>query len=157
MSDATENWKDVPGFEGRYRVSDLGRVYSFHSGRCLRPGRMTEGHMSVSLGARNSRCVHELVLTAFAGPRPEKHEARHLNGEPSDNRLANLEWATRGRNIQDKKWHNGGKNQKLTGEQARDLKRCLKDGEARKQIAARFSVSKSSVDAIAAGVYHRDA
>lgn len=157
MSDATENWKDVPGFEGRYRVSDLGRVYSFHSARCLRPGRMTEGHMSVSLGARNSRCVHELVLVAFAGPRPEKHEARHLNGEPSDNRLLNLEWATRGRNIQDKKWHNGGKNQKLTGAQAREIKRRLGEGETRKTLAVEFNVSRSLIDNMAVGACHADA
>lgn len=157
MSDATENWKDVPGFEGRYRVSDLGRVYSLASGRCLRPGRMSGGHMSVALGRNNTRCVHELVLTTFVGPRPLKHDSRHLNGQHTDNRLVNLQWSTRARNIQDKKWHGGGKNQKLSGEQARELKQRLREGETRKSIAARFNVSKSSVDAIATGVYHRDA
>ena len=100
----TETWKAVPGYEGRYEVSDQGRVRSFRrskQGRELRPGRMPAGHVSVALGRGNSRCVHELVLLAFVGFPPPNHECRHLNGIPSDNRLENLCWGTRSENILD--------------------------------------------------------
>ena len=99
-----ENWKDIPGYEGRYQVSDQGRVRSFcldTRGRFLKPGRMPSGHLSVALGRRNSQCVHRLVLLAFVGPPPKKSECRHLNGVPSDNRLENLKWGTRSENIGD--------------------------------------------------------
>ena len=99
-----EVWKDIPGYEGRYQVSDQGRVRSFvksSHGVILRPGRMSGGHMSVALGRGNSQCVHKLVLLTFIGSAPEKHECRHLNGVPSDNRLENLRWGTRSENIKD--------------------------------------------------------
>ena len=113
-----EIWKDVPGYEGQYQVSDKGRVRSLDrtisqmsrygtlylkdiKGVVLRPGRMPAGHMSVSLGRNNSQCVHKLVLLAFVGPAPEGHECLHGNGDPSDNRLENLRWGTRGDNIRD--------------------------------------------------------
>lgn len=113
----TEIWKDVPGYEGCYQVSNTGNVRSLTrqieltrdgthykktiAGRLLRPGRMTEGHLSVALGRGNSHCVHKLVLLAFVGPRPEGLECRHLNGVPADNRLENLRWGTRRENILD--------------------------------------------------------
>ena len=113
-----EIWKDVPGYEGQYQVSDQGRVRSLDrtisqmsrygtlylkdiKGVMLRPGRMPAGHMSVSLGRNNSQCVHKLVLLAFVGPAPEGHECLHGNGDPSDNHIENLRWGTRGDNIRD--------------------------------------------------------
>lgn len=111
-----EEWRDVPGFEGRYQVSDLGRVRSLpnrvrlvvHSGtvctrlspgRLLRPGRTKSGHVTVAIGKGNSRLVHQLVLEAFVGPCPEGHEVLHGNHTPADNRLLNLRYGTRGENI----------------------------------------------------------
>jgi hypothetical protein len=113
-----EIWKPIPGYEGQYEVSDQGRVrsstrlvmcegtikgsyFSVKQGRMLRPGRMPAGHLSVSLGRRNSQCVHKLVLLAFVGPAPEGFECLHANGNPADNRLVNLRWGTRAENIRD--------------------------------------------------------
>ena len=113
-----EVWKAVPGYEGRYEVSDQGRVRSLdrtvnqksrwgtlytstRKGQLLRPGRMPGGHLSVVIGRGNSQCVHKLVLLAFVGPAPDKHECCHNNGNPADNRLENLRWGTRSENIKD--------------------------------------------------------
>jgi len=113
-----ENWKDIPGYEGRYQVSDQGRVrsldalilcsgpvkgayYSSKKGRVLRPGRMPLGHLSVALGKGNSQCVHKLVLISFTGAAPEGYECLHRNGAPDDNRLDNLHWGTRSENMKD--------------------------------------------------------
>jgi len=103
-----EIWKLVPGYNGGYEVSNQGRVRSFKrstQGRILRPGRMPSGHLSVALGRGNSQCVHKLVLLTFNGPAPDKYECRHLNGNPADNRLANLCWGTRSENILDAVGH----------------------------------------------------
>ena len=100
----SEVWKNILGYEGQYQVSTLGNVRSFRRSaapKLLKPGRMSGGHLSVALGRGNSRCVHELVLLAFVGPAPIKHECRHLNGKPADNRLENLKWGTRSENILD--------------------------------------------------------
>jgi hypothetical protein len=99
-----ENWKDIPGYECRYQVSDYGRVRSFRrdiQGRFLKPGRMPGGHLSVALGRGNSQCVHKLVLLAFVGAPYAGRECLHRNGVPGDNRLVNLHWGTRSENMTD--------------------------------------------------------
>ncbi len=148
-------WRAVPGLESLYAVSDSGEVFSVRAARCLRPGRMSGGHMSVALGRGNSRCVHELVLLAFVGPRPAKYDARHLNGVPHDNRLANLEWATRRRNSQDKKWH--GKPQKLSVQDARDIKAALAaKSDTKSALARRYGVAINAITNIQVGLAHAD-
>jgi hypothetical protein len=113
-----EEWRDVPHYAG-YQVSTSGRVrskdrqairsastrcYSFSvtlKGRILSPGKTKSGHLTVSLGRGNTRCVHPLVLEAFfVGPRSkEQIDVLHLNGNPADNRLENLRYGTRSENI----------------------------------------------------------
>jgi hypothetical protein len=44
------------------------------------------------------RMVHNLVLEAFAGPRPEGHEADHIDFDRANNRLENLRWLPRNKN-----------------------------------------------------------
>jgi hypothetical protein len=118
-----EVWKDVPGYEGRYQVSDYGRVRSQTrvqhfkayvrsdgavkaastrtlSGKVLKPGRMVCGHLSLPLGRGSfGQLVHRLVMSAFVGPAPSGMEVLHLNHDPADNRLCNLKYGTRSENL----------------------------------------------------------
>jgi len=99
-----EVWKLVPGYDGKYEVSNQGQIRSYHyrpEGCILRPGRVPSGHLSVQLGRRNTQRVHKLVLLAFVGAAPDKHECLHMNGNPADNRLSNLRWGTRSENMKD--------------------------------------------------------
>src|SRR5262245_12445878 len=109
----SERWLPVPGYEGLYEVSDLGRVRSLHTGRgkgkrggLLAPA-LTGGtcpKLCVVLyrdGAKRTRLVHHLVLEAHARPRPPGMDALHGPGGPLDNRLENLYWGTRRRNYLD--------------------------------------------------------
>lgn len=106
-----EEWRPVVGWEGLYEVSDLGRVRSVArivTRRGGRPYRVRECIRKASVDARSGYAelplcrdgegkthrVHVLVLEAFAGPRPDGNYGRHLNGNPSDNRLENLAWGT---------------------------------------------------------------
>jgi hypothetical protein len=86
--DGTEQWRPVPGYEGRYEVSDHGRVRSLDAycgnrfgTRTLRKGRMLKlsivkphGYRSVQLadgrGNLTAVKVHRLVLLAFKGEPP---------------------------------------------------------------------------------------
>lgn len=108
-----ELWKDISGFEGRYQVSDLGRVKSLPfmqryllrdgreafrrtSERVLSTQRINSGYLIVHLYIENQRSaltVHSLVAKAFL-PGPSGETVNHRNGVKTDNRAANLEWAT---------------------------------------------------------------
>jgi hypothetical protein len=115
-----EEWRDIPGYEGAYQVSNLGRVRSLERRvrvvphgiettrrvppRILKPAphgskQNHSGHLAVVLGRGNTRDVHPLVLRAFVGPPPQGHECLHLDHNPSNNCLDNLKWGTRSENI----------------------------------------------------------
>lgn len=104
---APETWLPVVGYEGIYEVSNLGHVRSLpridaqgghRRMRIHKPARMDAwGHLGVKLrrnGVITSRYVHQLVLEAFVGPRPDGMLACHWNDVPDDNRLGNLRWGT---------------------------------------------------------------
>lgn len=108
MHKVEPEWRDVPGWENLYRVSDAGDVFSLRAGRNLKPRPETDGHTSVVLcldGRREPWLTHRLILSAFVGPCPEGLEGCHDNGIPDDNRLANLYWGTRSENTFDKIRH----------------------------------------------------
>lgn len=73
MNTTTEIWKDIPGYAGKYQVSNLGRVKSLSrkarirnrkdgsaayralQERILKPGLINAGHQSVALGERQQQ------------------------------------------------------------------------------------------------------
>jgi len=164
-----EIWRDIPGYEGAYQVSSLGRVRSMDrmvrvcphgleakrlvKGRVLRPGRTNSGHLSVVLGhgAHGSQ-VHDLVARAFLGPRPEGMDICHIDGDPTNNCVDNLRYDTRTENILDV-YRVGGRWRKLTLEDMREIKELLRTGLSGVEIARLFSVSPSTVSAIKVGRY----
>ena len=113
----TVNWKFIPGFEESYEVSDTGEVRSCdrvsggrkYVGKTLRPSTSKRGYKRVNLhkggAAPRTYTVHTAVLEAFVGPRPEGLVCRHLDGDPSNNKVGNLEWGTPTENMLDKARH----------------------------------------------------
>ncbi len=105
-------WREVSGTDGLYSVSDEGQVKSRArartSGGVLKSWLDHFGYVRVSIcidGKPRQRRVHHLVLEAFVGPRPERMECRHLDGDPANNRLDNLAWGTASENAQDNVRH----------------------------------------------------
>lgn len=101
-----EVWKDIEGYEGRYQVSNMGRVKSLtrkvwnytKPGRVLKPGAKRNGYLHVALSngdkIEKHAHVHRLVAKAFI-PNPDNlPEVNHKNLNKSDNRVENLEWCT---------------------------------------------------------------
>jgi hypothetical protein len=116
----TERWAQIPGFEGHYDVSDLGRVRSWYARagvptpRLLNATPNSGGYLHLTLCLRKRPTtgrVHRLVLLAFVGPCPEGEEVRHLNGDLLNNALTNLAYGTKSENQQDSIEH--GTNRQL--------------------------------------------
>lgn len=113
MSDATpEEWRPIPGYEALYEVSSIGRVRSLPrattSGKIRKLRLNRHGRYDINLSADNRTRtfnVHVLVALAFIGPRPDGYDVRHLNGDRTDNRLANLGYSTHSENLRDRIAH----------------------------------------------------
>lgn len=105
-----EIWQDIEGYEGLYQVSSMGRVKSLKrtdrlgrtvEGRILKPGDNGGGYLNVALcvgGKSKTHKVHRLVCEAFRDNPENKLDVNHLNEDKTDNRVCNLEWATRKEN-----------------------------------------------------------
>jgi hypothetical protein len=169
-----EQWRDIPSYEGSYQVSDLGRVRSVprkqtlvnakgdvytrtYHGKILKPAPTSSGHLTVVLGrAGGSQHVHALVLKAFVGAAPQGRETRHIDGNEKNNCLSNLEYATRTRNSQDKKWHNGAANYVLKPTDVIDIKRRLGPRGMGVALAREYRVSPTTISNINRGRIHKD-
>ena len=136
-----ETWKDIPGFEGKYQASDMGRIKSLNRNYLkLNKGSMIEayvigrvlnykkkicgaGYYSASLGRVRSVMVHKIIAITFLGPAPScKHQINHINFNKLDNRSVNLEWVSASDNIQHAlrggrfKHHSEGMSKRFRGE-----------------------------------------
>lgn len=150
-ADSTERWLPVVGHEGRYWVSDLGRVRSRY--RVL-SGSNDNGYRRVCLSCVDGHefrlSVHCLVMRAFIGPPPEGKEVNHINFDRSDNRLINLEYITHAEN-NIKSAIAGRKSIKLSQEHVIEIRRRLSEGQFHSLIASDFGVTPSMIAGIASG------
>lgn len=99
-----ERWLPVLGFEGRYEVSDLGRIRTLRTrypslGKIMRSRLSKKGYPYIILRlidrpGSKTIYVHRIVLEAFVGPRPSGLTCNHISGIKADCRLVNLEWVT---------------------------------------------------------------
>lgn len=155
-----EEWRPIDGFPD-YEVSDLGRIRSHKRGdlRILKLGKDKDGYVQVVLSTGSTRCtkrVHQLVLLAFAGPRPPGAETRHLNGDKADNRPLNLAWGSSAENGEDKCSHGSGRGARngrarFTDVEVLQIRADLEKGEPAAHIARRLNVPTGTIEDIGRG------
>lgn len=169
MSAAGEEWRAIPGYEGLYEVSSLGRVRSLD--RITRKARKVRGVILKSYTSKRSGYqyitfyakdkwkgfrVHSLVLLAFVGPRPEGKQSRHLNGVRTDNRLCNLAYGTPSENHADKRVHgtllagDTHPRSRLTEVAVRDI-RLRRNAASQAQLANEYGVKRQTISNVLRG------
>jgi hypothetical protein len=107
----SERWRDIPGYEGYYQVSDCGRVRRLSgriknrhwTGRIIRPGYAGRERCYAFVrlsqdGTARNWYVHDLVLLAFVGSKPAGLEVCHGAEGKSNNHLTNLSYGTPAKN-----------------------------------------------------------
>ena len=103
-----EIWKDIEGFEGKYMVSNWGRVKSLNYRRTGKEGILKavgNDYLMVNLckdGKGKSYNIHRLVAQAFIQFVPQKgviYDVDHRNTDRTDNRAINLCWVSKSQNM----------------------------------------------------------
>lgn len=103
MKQQEEVWRDVKGFEGRYLVSNHGRVYSLLMNKIMRQHLTREGYKFVAIYKEKNNqvsCyVHRLVGFAFCDGYEEGFVVNHIDECKTNNNAENLEWVSFKTNI----------------------------------------------------------
>lgn len=161
-----EEWRTMAGFPD-YSVSNYGRIridvarHNIWEGKEISQSPDRDGYMQCSLQGDSGKVlgrVHRLVCSTFLGPIPHGLEVNHKDGDPSNNRLVNLEVVTKAENIQHSiavlgstrtGERNGGA--KLTEAEVLTIRERANNGAAYQSIANEFGITSVAASLIATG------
>ena len=167
----TEIWKDIPGYDGFYQISDFGRVKSLYrkvphptiGSQTIRekikaPTKNVKGYIKIALckeGKYGYFSSHRLVGLAFI-PNPNNLPwINHKNLITFDNRVQNLEWCTESENTKHA-WDNGACSRKIEGKcnftklKKEDVLKIreLAKTQSRKSIREMYNMSETGIEQI---------
>ena len=166
-----ELWKDVKGFEGLYKISNLGRVMTLPKERffpstgqvqlfdkkIISPNKVgrTKEYLQVHLykdGKRHRFYVHRLVALHFCDNHFDGAQVNHIDGIKNNNRAENLEWVTASENIKHAHEKNLiskrtiGKRMKLSEKDVEEIINLRNEKKLTyKELAALFDVGASTI------------
>ena len=93
-----EIWKDVVGYEGKYQVSNFGRVKSVRRNIILAPLYDRDGYVRYNLYDKNGKMrytpAHRIVALTFLEKPQGCDIVHHIDDNPTNNRVDNLMWVT---------------------------------------------------------------
>ena len=146
-----EIWRDIKGYEGKYQISDLGRIKSLNyrgntnQEHILKLKEARNGYNQVQLyknGKGVFYLIHRLVAEAFI-PNPKNlPEINHKDENKLNNNVENLEWCTRKYN------NNYGSHNKIVGESHKKSIICITTGEKFDSIidaSNKYNVDRASI------------
>lgn len=153
-----EYFKDIPGYEGRYQVSNHGRVFSLKTEKILKPIRCATGYLYAHLsngGRAQKKVIHRLVMLTFCGR--SLLTVNHKDFNRTNNHLDNLEYLSIGDNI---------RHSAATGRLSRpsttrkidstDVQLIRASNDLPKDLARRFGVCRQTIRNIKLGLFYRD-
>ena len=157
----SEVWKAIPGFEGAFGASTLGRLRSLDrivshnkggtrkwKGRIMRNASGTGGYLTAGLsawGKRRHTLVHVLIAETFV-PNPQNlPEVDHKDKNRTNNTPENLAWVTRVGNVP--RGEDSG-HAKLTDGQVYEIRGMLSAGMKQKTIAEIYGLDPSAISNI---------
>ena len=164
---------DIAGYEGRYAVTESGRVWSYFANKWLKPVQGHTGYMHVCLYSGETpkdylcKKVHRLVAETFLGG-GDGLEVNHIDGDKSNNALSNLEWVTSSENKRHA-WAiglRGGaddglvkhhrKSRRLSRDAVITIRQMKQDGWSAGKIAKIAGINRTSVFKIANGQSYKE-
>lgn len=147
-----EVFKDIPGYDGKYKVSQFGKVINGISGKLLKFHEQHKGYLRVhpyKNGVRKNEFVHRLVLLTFIPHKMSyKLQVNHKNFNKKDNSLQNLEWATHKENFEHAQADGRGFKFGKDAHKFKDYIICYRDGEVVNKLCGMNEIE-------AAGFNHR--
>lgn len=102
-----EEWRPVKGFEGRYLVSNYGKVFSLITGKKIRTSTTSNGypkahlHLRIDKGKYRERTIemHRLVAEHYLVKTERDSEVSHIDHNKNNNRSDNLKWCRHRENV----------------------------------------------------------
>jgi len=160
----TETWKAVPGYEGLYEASDMGRVRSLagyrrwprKEPRMMSPTFISDGYLKTRLVDKDGRLknfnIARMVAMAFLGLPPSPlHEVDHINENRADDRLGNIRWLTRSENQRRRRPETYVNKLRLPDEDINRIKLLLALGAKQCVLAQRYGVHFTTISKIKNG------
>lgn len=163
LAEKTEQWKDIPKYEGFYIASDLGRIKTLNYNKTkivrILKQQINNNYLKLTFFGnlpKETMSVHRLVAQAFIPNPDNKPEVNHIGlypdgrqGNKLDNRVVSLEWATKSENGKHSYHHGLSKiirgeshKSKLTEKAVLEIR----DSDLKYDILARmYDVSKATI------------
>ena len=156
-----EIWKDIKGYEGLYKISNLGRIKSLPRNGTIKNERIIKysldkyGYPQVILHNKKYKCfrVHRLVAKTFI-PNPEnKLTVNHIDGNKLNNCVDNLEWNT----VEENNNHALRMGlQRFTGNKINQYSldgKFIKQWNSQREIERKLKVSHGNINLTCKGIY----